>query len=254
MQFWLGAHMPHWLDRVDVPLFVSHRQLARRVNMPRSTTPWALDSGAFTELALNGRFETTPRQYIAAVNRYRQEVGHLAWAAPQDHMTEPWVLAHSQLASTVPQAQAWTVANYLELRSIDDTQPIIPVLQGQTMADYDHCIHLYEQAGIDLEAEPLIGLGSVCRRQATDEIAEIVANLAHLPLHGFGVKTSGLDRYGWLLRSADSMAWSYRGRRIQPCPVKGLTSCANCLHFALTWRTNALTGLESHTPVQMALF
>ncbi|MBQ1165928.1 hypothetical protein KBZ21_48900, partial [Streptomyces sp. A73] len=72
----------------------------------------------------------------------------------------------------------------------------------------------------DLAAEPIVGLGSVCRRQATSEINEIVATLhSHgLRLHGFGVNTQGLSDYGPSLYSADSMAWSVDGRRNAPLP------------------------------------
>lgn len=57
-------------------------------------------------------------------------------------------------------------------------------------------------------------------------------------LHGFGVKTLGLARYGHLLTSADSLAWSYDARREQH-PLPGCTrhkNCANCLRYARQWR------------------
>ena len=47
---------------------------------------WALDSGAFSELSAYGRWTLTLEQYVAAVRRYRDEVGQLDWAAPQDRM------------------------------------------------------------------------------------------------------------------------------------------------------------------------
>lgn len=254
MDFFLGAHRPAWLARVPLPLFVSHRTLDGRRGFPRALHPWALDSGAFTEVSKHGRFVTSPEAYVAAVRRYRDEVGQLLWAAPQDHMTEPWVLERSEIASTVAQAQAWTVENYLTLRALDSQLPIIPVLQGQTIADYHAHRERYARAGIDLAAEPLVGVGSVCRRQATREIAEIIADLsADLRLHGFGVKTSGLGAYGWMLASSDSMAWSYDGRMIRPCPNRGLASCSNCLHHALNWRNRVLAQCERRDPVQLSL-
>ena len=69
------------------------------------------------------------------------------------------------------------------------------------------------QADIDLRHERIVGLGSVCRRQSTDEIGVITERLAGLglQLHGFGVKTEGVRRYSRYLASADSMAWSFRG-------------------------------------------
>jgi hypothetical protein len=44
----------------------------------------------------------------------------------------------------------------------------------------------------------LVGVGSVCRRQDEAEIGRIVSSLAggDLKLHGFGVKKTGLRRYG----------------------------------------------------------
>jgi hypothetical protein len=91
--FWLGTHQPGWLARLDVPLFASHRTLRDRRRLPRAIAPWALDSGGFTELTLHGRWRTIPGEYAEAVARYASEVGRLAWAAPQDWMCEPAMLA-----------------------------------------------------------------------------------------------------------------------------------------------------------------
>lgn len=253
MIFLLGAHHPRWLERAGVPLFVSHRALARRP-LPRARVPWSLDSGAFTEVASFGRFVTSPAEYVAAVRRYRDEVGLLQWAAPQDHMCEPFVLARSTLAGTVDEAQAWTVDNYLELRTLGADLPLVPVVQGQTLDDYRRHVDAYLAAGIDLTACELVGLGSVCRREATGEIGAIVTALAGdgLHLHGFGVKSSGLRRYGAYLTSADSMAWSRRGRNIRPCPHTGAASCSNCLPHALAWRARVVAAAASSRrhPVQ----
>lgn len=254
MRFYLGTHMPHWLADSTVPLFVSHVRMRDRRTLPRAATSWALDSGSFSEVALTGGFQTTPRQYVTAVRRYRDEIGRLDWAAPQDHMCEPWVLAKSRLANTVTDAQRYTVDNLLELRQLAADLPIVPVLQGQTVDDYLRHADAYVAAGVDLTAEHTVGVGSVCRRQATGEIAGIVARLAAegLTLHGFGVKVDGLRRYGWCLTSADSMAWSYQGRRHRPCPHTGVTSCANCRPFALEWRRRA-TADAAARPVQGVL-
>jgi hypothetical protein len=95
--------------------------------------------------------------------------------------------------------------------------PFIPMLHGWELADYLECAAMYEAAGVDLAAVPPVGVGSVCRRRATEEIGTIMKTLAGkgLKLHGFGVKTEGLRRYGQYLASADSMAWSLRGRHMR---------------------------------------
>lgn len=241
----MGTHEAAWLGRIDFPLFVSHRRLARYRQLPVARCRWALDSGAFSELATYGRWTLTPREYVAAVRRYRDEIGHLAWAAPQDYMCEPTMLARTGLS--VREHQRRTVENFLLLRQLAPDLPIIPVVQGWELDDYLACVRMYAQAGIDLAKEPLVGLGSVCRRQATAEIAAIVTTLHSrgLRLHGFGVKTEGIRKYGRYLASADSMAWSLRGRYVSGCThrrpsQRPVASEANCIDFARQWRRHVV--------------
>lgn len=248
VDFYLGTHEPAWLAFTDVPLFVSHRRLARRSSMPRARGRWALDSGGFTELSMHGRWVTSARDYVAAVRRYRDEIGGLMWAAPQDWMCEPFMLDKTGLG--VADHQARTVASVLDLRDRAPEVPWIPVLQGWGLGDYRRCIDLYTSAGIDLTAEPTVGLGSVCRRQSTTEIRDITSALAAegINLHGFGVKTIGLRQYGRHLGSADSMAWSYNARRHPPLAGHRHQSCANCITWALRWRDQVMRGLDIEQP------
>jgi hypothetical protein len=249
--FYLGTHHPGWLKRLSIPLFISHRRLMGYRTLPVARGSWALDSGAFSDLAQYGRWTLAPEQYVAAVRRYRDEIGKLVWAAPQDWMCEPSIVAKTGLS--VSEHQRQTVENFLLLRAMAPDLPFIPVVQGWDLADYLRCLEMYAKAGIDLTAEPLVGLGSVCRRQATKEVGDIVTALAGLGLrlHGFGVKASGLARYGQHLASADSMAWSFRGRRVSRCchvrtedrPVP--VSEANCLHYALDWRRQVIGSLPN---------
>src|SRR5258708_24857810 len=121
-------------------------------------------------------------------------------------MCEPFMIERTGLS--VAEHQARTVANYLELRELAPGLPFIPVVQGWRLADYLACAGLYRSAGVDLAGLPRVGLGSVCRRQSTAEIAVIVSALAGggLRLHGFGVKTGRLHLYAHLLASAPSLA------------------------------------------------
>ena len=95
---------------------------------------------------------------------------------------------------------------------------------------------------MDLAACPVVGLGSVCRRQNSVRIGLIASWLAadSLRLHGFGVKTEGLRLYGEHLASCDSLAWSYDARRNPPLPGHPHRSCANCLPYAAAWRQRLL--------------
>ncbi|MFI5891969.1 hypothetical protein ACIA5D_17850 [Actinoplanes sp. NPDC051513] len=259
--FYLGTHQPHWLESPalprDVHLFVSHRRLAGRTRLPRARVSWALDSGGFSELALYGGWRTGPGEYVAAVHRYDKQIGSLGWAAPQDWMCEPFMLAKTGL--TVEEHQRRTVANFLELRdrwqrldpscelrAMPEHCVFMPVLQGWTLLDYLRCARMYAEAGINLSRYPLVGVGSVCRRQATGEIGEIFEALSSrgIAMHGFGVKKHGLRLYGHLLSSADSMAWSFEARRaarLDDC--SGHRNCANCLRYALRWREETLASL-----------
>jgi hypothetical protein len=71
VRFYLGTHLPNWLGKVTIPLFVSRRTLAPRRTLPRALGPWALDSGGFTELAMYGRWTVPATQYVAEVRRFR---------------------------------------------------------------------------------------------------------------------------------------------------------------------------------------
>jgi hypothetical protein len=236
MKFYLGTHRPYWLWKVNVPLFVSRRTLSKVKNRGQALAPWALDSGGFTELSINGKWTITAQQYAKEVKQL-QEIGQMKWAAPQDWMCEPWIIEKTGLS--VIEHQRRTVLNYLEL--LDLGCPVIPVLQGWTMDDYKQCADLYEDAGVELAKQHTVGLGSVCRRQATAEIGEIAqwGHHAGYCLHGFGVKSAGIKKYGQFLASADSLAWSYTGR-FHPEPLCEKKTCANCLHYALSWREKVI--------------
>jgi hypothetical protein len=245
LRFYLGTHEVSWLARTDVALFVSHRRLAGRRRLPVARAGWALDSGGFSELSMYGRWQTTPAVYAAAIARYRDHIGSLDWVAPQDWMCEPAITAKT--GRTIRDHQHATVASVCDLRARVEGVPVVPVLQGWRLGDYLRCVELYDAAGIDLTAEPTVGLGSVCRRQATREIAVLAAELAGhgIALHGFGVKTTGLTLYARRLVSADSMAWSYNGRHHAPLPGCPHRSCANCLRWALQWRRAALRRIAT---------
>lgn len=247
MIFYLGTHRANWLERVSVPLFIARQTLAPRKTLPRALGTWALDSGAFSELSLHGKWTTPPGQYVAEVRRFHDEIGKLAWSASQDWMCEPFMLAKTGL--TVADHQRRTVDSYLDLMARDATLPWAPVLQGWALQDYFDHADAYERAGVNLAQLPVVGLGSVCRRQGTAEATQIVTALADrgLSLHGFGMKTTGLRQYASGLHSSDSMAWSFRARkRGAPLPgCHGHKNCANCITFAMHWRTEVLASVET---------
>lgn len=242
--FYLGTHHPHWLRTSNVRLFVSRRALQRYREYPRASTPWALDSGGFSELTLNGAWALTAADYVAEVRRFSDEIGHLEFAAPQDWMCEPQMLKRTGL--TVEEHQRRTVINYLDLMQRAPELPWVPVLQGWVSSDYLRHVDAYYNAGVDLSSLPRVGVGTVCRRQDTTIAALIMGRLhaEKLRLHAFGFKLRGLQAAGQFLVSADSLAWSYSARRNPP--IKGHThkNCANCIEYALNWRDSALASIQ----------
>jgi len=243
---YLGSHEPSWLWRhPGIPLFVSDRRLKRRrTAFPRAVTTWALDSGGFTELA-NGGWQTTAADYVARVRRYRDDVGGLDWCAPQDWMCEPGMRDRTGL--TVAEHQRRTVDNFGELRA-ELGALVVPVLQGWEPDDYVAHVAMYDRAGVQLADEPLVGVGSICRRGADGAIGAVLAAIHGAGLHrlhGFGVRGGALVRWGGLLVSADSMAWSYAARR------EGLPGDRNQYGPARAWwhRQNRAAHLQPTLPL-----
>jgi hypothetical protein len=110
---------------------------------------------------------------------------------------------------------------------------------------------MYEQANVDLASEPLVAVGSVCRRGQDDEIVRILDRLSRegLAMHAFGVRSSALQRAADCLVSADSMSWSYTARRAAPMPGHTHKSCANCRIYAEAWHARQLQRLA---PMRLA--
>lgn len=260
--FYLGIHRPNWLPQVTTPVFISRNVFPKRT-FPRAAGRYAIDSGGFTELQRHGRWTITPGEYVAFLRRAWVESGPFDFAAPMDWMCEPAVVAGGEFAGqtfagtglSVEEHQRRTVANFMELHALAPDLPIIPVLQGWTLADYLRCVDMYTAAGIDIAAQRF-GLGSICRRQHTIEAAAIIDALRDRGvrlIHGFGFKIEGLRNCWAELDSADSMAWSKDGRHAGPCQhppyATGVQpkSEANCLRYALAWRDRHIHP-PAHTP------
>lgn len=251
---YLGTHMPNWLEWSEAPLFVSRRRMAGRRTLPRARAPWVLDSGGFSELSLFGQWKLEARDYVEEVRRFQQEVGNLQWAAIQDWMCEPFMFAKTGLS--LEEHQRRTVDSYARLLDLAPDLPWTPVLQGWEPTDYLRCLEKYEARGFNLRKVPVVGLGSVCRRQHTQEAESIIRELGALGLrlHGFGFKAKGLQRVADVLVSSDSLAWSYDARRRPPLEgCSGHKNCANCARYAMRWLTE-LTARLNRGSAQLALF
>lgn len=256
MRFYLGSHMPVHLTRTTVPLFVSAVRLRMCKRLPQAAGPWSLDSGGFSAITSDGYYDAGPRQYAREVREWSREIGGMQWAAIQDWMCEPVALKRS--GKSVAEHLRLTVESYLRLRDLEPREVWTPVVQGFAEADYLRCVDLYDSRGVELSSCPTVGVGSICRRQGTGEAASILARLKSCGLnnlHGFGLKITGLIDRGIAasLASADSMAWSFRGRsawhheRTRLCGGYHRGGCANCLDWAVAWHDEITSSLPAPT-------
>lgn len=263
---YLTINTVNWLWRNEhlagIPKCISLNRLLPYKTLHPSPDPVLLDSGGFRVLQDRGYWTSTPAEYVERVRWASSQLGNVVAIAPQDWMCESIVIQGGRTkdgnfvgtrhyldpegvlteAEIVREHQRRTVENFIELRRLAPDLPIFPVLQAQD--DYLEHVAMYAAAGVDLAAEPLVGIGSVCRRQGTREVDDIVRSLAGLglKLHGFGVGVAGLSMYGHLITQSDSNAWSFNGRReVGLCPHGVVKHEANCPVKALTWweRANA---------------
>lgn len=259
MRFYLGTHEPGWLKRPemvgqvlaegadgrpvethgDVPLFISRHRLARILKkghrLPKAVTRWALDSGGFTQLHPRfgkGSWSDIPEsQYVDEVRQFSEEIGMMDWAAPQDWMCEPEVLART--AHDVPYLRAYlppwdpkgakqwqrftmetpvmvldqmvrehqlrTCENFARLIDAAPEIPWAPVLQGWTRRDYLRHVELYRGFGIDLTSDewPVVGVGSVCRRAEEPGEGEVFLRLSMLFLELRQLGIENLHAFGF---------------------------------------------------------
>jgi hypothetical protein len=228
--FWLGTHHAADLATSPVPMFLSRRALVldpapegstpatwhrydrQRKTLPRALQPWRIDSAGFTELHLFGEHHVSPQQYAEEVCRYQEEIGLLDGAFVQDWMVEPEVLAITR--GSIELHQRKSIASLLLLRTIAPRVPWVPVLQGWSRGDHERHLAMYYANGIDLRCEPVVGVGSVCRRQGMVEADTIVRDLSgcDLHLHVLGYKFTGTPQVLHYVDSADSLAWSFDAR------------------------------------------
>jgi len=206
--FFLGVHKPYMAKRVERAMLSINGLMERRSNFVAND--WILDSGAFTRIT-TGRGHLPVGEYAAAANRWAS-CGNLLAVVSQDWMCEPFVLQTTGL--TVLEHQRLTTERYKTLRPLV-TPYLMPVLQGYDPREYVSHIRTY-----DLEPGAWVGVGSVCKRNASPwQVAAVLDAILSvrpdLRLHGFGLKQTALRNEGVASRlySCDSMAWSFNARR-----------------------------------------
>lgn len=224
MIFFLGLHQPSDARRFRF-VCISFNRLRKRQKKFRRKVLVLVDSGAFTILDKHGFYPDSHsvKEYAHWLWRAHTEglVTILA-AVAQDYMCEERIRAKTGLS--ILDHQRLTIKRYdalvEELRVMfkgDIPFHVMPVLQGQSEADYVHHIAMY---GERLTPGMWVGVGSVCKRQGNPLVVAgilraIKAARPDLLLHGFGVKLTALRNLivRRLLATADSLAWSFGARK-----------------------------------------
>lgn len=176
-----------------------------------------VDSGGYSLMLAEGEHNTVG-EYLNYVERADAEL-----FAVQDYPCEPEIL--DKYGRTVLHQQELTVEAACQVlgRAEDrgiDAEPV-SVVQGWEPREYAHHVDRLREEGALTE---YVGIGSICRRGATDEIREIIRTVdevtpSRTKLHAFGVKADLLayDGVRERLVSSDSSAWYYRmGRTVLP--------------------------------------
>jgi hypothetical protein len=212
MKFYIGLFQPKQSENFDRAFISINRVRGRKSAVP--SCDWILDSGAFSEISRHGRYRHEPEEYAAEINRLATINQGLKIAVSQDYMCEPFILEKTGL--TVAEHQRLTIERYDALLPLVGIY-LMPVLQGYSPDDY--VAHI-EQYGDRLRPGMLVGVGSICKRNADPAQIEAILRAIKrkrpdLKLHGFGLKISALARAAIrdALYSADSMAWSFSARK-----------------------------------------
>lgn len=213
MKFFVGIPEPAWAFRFENS-FISVNRLKRRLNKSFKVNNWIIDSGAFTEISTHGKYRNSEEEYAEQVEKWLK-VGKPKAVVSQDYMCEPFILQKTGL--TVVEHQEKTVERFLNLKSLLSSVYVMPVLQGFSPPSYVEHIKMY---GGLLTEKAYVGVGSVCKRnQNPAEVLSVLRAIKDfrpdLRLHGFGLKITSLlnPEIRSLLKSSDSMAWSYAARR-----------------------------------------
>lgn len=221
-------------------MFSLRRLKGRHSPVSFKNQDWIMDSGAFSEVSMNGKYTFTPEEYLHYVELHQPSLFF-----NMDYMCELFVLQKTGL--TVREHQKKTIENQIKIMDLLDNYKIkgtfAGCIQGWQISDYINCIDMLKEQGL---ITSIMGVGSVCRRNSKKQILEILyavkQELPNIKLHGFGIKTDVLKEplaYG-CLDSCDSMAWSFEGRRLKKkpcsdCEYPHAQNCANCYRYMLIW-------------------
>jgi hypothetical protein len=175
----------------------------------------ALDSAGFVALSRYHAYPWATEDYLDLAASYP-----FRWFASMDYCVEPEIApdreeVRDRISRTIRvNRDCWRGAHD---RGI--AHRFMPVMQGRVAHDYEICI---DALGDIIDAVPLIGIGSMCRRPigGSDGVIAIFEHLdrilgAKTMMHGFGIKGAALSKLCGLehrVASTDSQAFGVASR------------------------------------------
>jgi len=162
-----------------------------------------LDCGGFTLLNSYGDYPFSVAAYANLVARLKP-----TFYATMDYPCEPEINRTLTLTDnrTRIEATVENAARLLAMESMIGVGTAVPVIQGDTLAEYLYCIELYAQRGL---IRPYMAVGSMCKRSNDKQILALLPAIYQAAtavgverLHLFGLKLSRM------LRPLDGLIWS----------------------------------------------
>jgi len=218
---------------------------ATRDNKPFDTIKRLFtDSGGYSFMKGKGEYQTTGAEYLDYVERHRPHRFAL-----RDYPCERDVL--EKHGRTVLEHQKMTVNAHVDLlNEWEDrglTSEPMAVIQGWDVSEYIRHVDMLREAGALTD---VVGVGSVCRRNATADILAVLNAVSDClrgsaKMHAFGVKTDVLKGdYPDSLESVDTHSYDYRARY----------HCIDHNYPSKGWRDVAYHYLKQRDKIKRAIY
>jgi len=175
----------------------------------------SLDSAGFVALSHYWGYPWATEDYLDLAASYP-----FRWFASMDYCVEPEIApdreeVRDRISRTIGvNRDCWRGAH-----DRDIAHRFMPVVQGRVAGDYENCI---DALGDIIDAVPLIGIGSMCRRPVggSDGVIAIFEHLDRIlgegtMLHAFGIKGTALSKLRGLehrIQTVDSQAFGIASR------------------------------------------
>lgn len=179
----------------------------------------ALDSAGFVAMKVHGGYPWSIHQYCDLVQEpIKGMIEPWSWWSQMDFCCEPEIASNEAQVKERINATVESLSLCIDEAKKRGMRMPMPILQGWRPIDYELCVGLFDQI-LDGNWPPLVGVGSVCRRQLNgpNGLIPVINSISRLlpksKLHLFGVKGLAIAHLGDNVESIDSCAWDFAARK-----------------------------------------